>query len=103
MNGSIDFFCCPEFDAPTVFASILDDREGGRFQIAPVLDDIRHKQLYLPETNILLTRFLSSEGVAEVSDFMPVVQHGLRTLNRVNRPIVLLRWSPYVVRCLTNG
>jgi GH15 family glucan-1,4-alpha-glucosidase len=76
MNGSIDFFSCPDFDAPTAFAAILDDRKGGHFQIAPVLDDARHKQLYLPETNILLTRFLSSEGVAEVSDFMPVVDHG---------------------------
>jgi len=76
MNGSIDFFSCPDFDAPTAFASILDDRKGGRFQIAPILDDARHKQLYLPDTNILLSRFLSSEGVAEVSDFMPVVERG---------------------------
>ena len=55
LNGSIDFFCCPDFDSPSVFAALLDDEKGGRFQIAPVLDDARHRQIYLPETNILLT------------------------------------------------
>jgi len=74
MNGSIDFFCCPDFDSPSVFAALLDDRKGGRFSIAPLLDGARQKQLYLPETNVLLTRFLFDEGVAEVSDFMPVDQ-----------------------------
>ena len=72
MNGSIDFLAYPDFDSPTVFAGLLDDGEGGRFRIAPILGDARQKQLYIPETNILLTRFLSNEGVAEVSDFMPV-------------------------------
>lgn len=73
MNGSIDFFCTPEFDSPTVFAALLDDKKGGRFSIAPKMGgESRQKQLYLPETNILLTRFLSNEGVAEVSDFMPL-------------------------------
>ena len=72
MNGSIDFFCCPDFDSPSVFGALLDDARGGRFRIAPVLDDARNKQLYLPETNVLLTRFLSDEGVAELADFMPV-------------------------------
>jgi len=75
-NGSIDLLSCPDFDSPTVFAALLDDAKGGRFRIAPVLEDARHRQLYLPETNILLTRFLSSEGVAEVSDFMPVTDRG---------------------------
>ncbi|MFQ5666027.1 MAG: trehalase-like domain-containing protein [Candidatus Binatia bacterium] len=72
MNGSVDFMCVPHFDSPTVFAALLDRRKGGRFQIAPQLDDARQKQLYLPDTNVLLTRFLSSDGVAEISDFMPV-------------------------------
>jgi GH15 family glucan-1,4-alpha-glucosidase len=72
LDGSIDFLCFPRFDAPSVFAALLDDKQGGRFQIAPSLPDVKHKQLYIPDTNILLTRFLSSEGVAEISDFMPV-------------------------------
>jgi GH15 family glucan-1,4-alpha-glucosidase len=72
MDGSIDFMCFPHFDSPTVFAALLDSKKGGRFRIAPVLNGVRHKQLYLPDSNILLTRFLSSEGVAEISDFMAV-------------------------------
>ena len=72
MDGSIDFFAFPHFDSPTVFAALLDHHRGGRFQIAPRLGEARQKQLYLPDSNILLTRFLASEGVAEISDFMPV-------------------------------
>ena len=71
-DGSIDFMCLPEFDSPSVFAALLDDRCGGRFQLAPLLESAREKQLYLPDTCVLLTRFLSAGGVAEVSDFMPI-------------------------------
>ncbi len=72
MDGSIDFCCFPYFDSPSLFAALLDDEIGGRFTIAPLLGNVRNKQLYLPESCILLTRFLSQDGVAEVSDFMPV-------------------------------
>ena len=65
-DGSIDFLCYPEFDSPTVFAALLDDKNGGRFQIRPQLSNMRVRQLYLPETNILLTRFLAEEGVADL-------------------------------------
>jgi len=71
-DGSIDFMCFPRFDSPSVFASLLDADKGGRFRIAPVLGRASSKQLYMPETNVLLTRFLSHEGVAELSDFMPL-------------------------------
>src|SRR6185437_5016086 len=73
-NGSIDFLCFPNFDSPTVFAALLDPQRGGYFCIHPDLPNMRTKQLYLPDTNILLTRFLSDEGVVEVTDFMPVVE-----------------------------
>ena len=76
MDGSIDFLCLPSFDSPSVFAAMLDADRGGRFQIAPRFDDAAHQQLYLPDTNVLLTRFLSDDGVAEVSDFMPVEEAG---------------------------
>jgi GH15 family glucan-1,4-alpha-glucosidase len=72
LDGSIDFLCLPQFDSPTVFAALLDAERGGRFAVQPVLDGVRHKQLYLPDTNVLLTRFLSPTGVVEISDFMPV-------------------------------
>ena len=70
LDGTIDFMCWPRFDSPSVFAAILDEREGGAFVLSPELDGVRHRQLYLPDTNVLLTRFMTEEGVAEVSDFM---------------------------------
>jgi GH15 family glucan-1,4-alpha-glucosidase len=70
-DASIDFWCAPDFDSPSVFAALLDADKGGRFSLGPLLDGARRKQLYLPDTNILLTRFMSAEGLAEVGDFMP--------------------------------
>src|SRR5437660_10119661 len=72
-NGSIDWLCFPHFDSPSVFAAILDDKKGGRFAISPTIEDFRTKQLYWPDTNVLVTRFLSENGVADVTDYMPVV------------------------------
>lgn len=72
LNGSIDFMCFPNFDSPTVFAALLDAEKGGSFKIEALNPDVKHKQLYLPDTNVLLTRFLSPEGVGETTDFMPV-------------------------------
>ncbi|MGC2360666.1 MAG: glycoside hydrolase family 15 protein [Thermoplasmata archaeon] len=71
MDGSVDWFCFPNFDSPSVFAALLDRDKGGRFQISPTEVSTR-KQLYLPETNVLISRFLSQKGVAEVTDFMPL-------------------------------
>ena len=79
MNGSIDFLCYPDFDSPTVFAALLDDQRGGRFEIRPQLTNMRVRQLYLPDTNILLTRFLAEEGVAELTDYMPIEKDGSTT------------------------
>jgi GH15 family glucan-1,4-alpha-glucosidase len=70
-NGSIDWCCLPHFDSPSVFAAILDDRKGGFFSLAPA-GECQTKQIYLPNTNVLMTRFFSDEGMAEVIDFMPV-------------------------------
>jgi GH15 family glucan-1,4-alpha-glucosidase len=72
MNGSIDWFCFPRFDSPSVFAAILDDKTGGYFKITPEADGITYKQLYWPDTNVLITRFLSTDGVAEITDYMPI-------------------------------
>jgi GH15 family glucan-1,4-alpha-glucosidase len=74
IDGAIDFLCAPHFDSPSVFAALLDEQSGGSFQLAPLLDGARRKQLYLPDTCVLLTRFLSDDGVAEVSDFMPIAE-----------------------------
>jgi GH15 family glucan-1,4-alpha-glucosidase len=72
MNGSIDWYCYPHFDSPSVFGAILDDKKGGRFQISADADGVRHKQFYWPSTNVLVTRFLLPDGIAELEDFMPV-------------------------------
>ena len=72
MNGSIDWLCFPHFDSPSVFAAILDDEKGGHFKISPTFEGSAHKQLYWPDTNVLITRFFSPDGVAEVTDYMPV-------------------------------
>jgi GH15 family glucan-1,4-alpha-glucosidase len=72
MDGAIDFLCAPRFDSPSLFARLLDSEKGGAFELHPDIPDPRRKQLYLPDTNILLTRFLSDDGIAEVSDFMPI-------------------------------
>jgi len=75
MNGSIDWLCMPHFDSPSVFAAILDDQKGGYFKISPAADlEGTQKQYYWPETNVLVTRFFSSDGVGEVTDFMEIAE-----------------------------
>ncbi len=71
-DGSVDWFCCPRFDSPSVFASLLDHERGGYFRIAPDGVDYVTRQLYFPDTAILITRFMTPDGVGEVIDFMPV-------------------------------
>ena len=71
-DGTIDWYCPERFDAPSVFASLLDAEKGGYFRIAPVNDGHTTKQLYFPDTNVLITRFLTPHGVGEVQDFMPI-------------------------------
>lgn len=72
MTGSIDWFCYPHFDSPSLFARILDDQKGGFFRVAPTATSFSTKQFYWPDTNVLVTRFLSPDGVGEVIDFMPI-------------------------------
>jgi len=75
-NGTIDFFCYPRFDSPSVFAALLDDEKGGHFSIAPEPNGVRTRQMYLPDTNVLVTRFMADAGMAEVIDFMPICKGG---------------------------
>ncbi|MEW2404082.1 glycoside hydrolase family 15 protein [Streptomyces sp. NPDC046862] len=70
-DGTIDWYCCPHFDAPSVFAALLDTERGGCFELAAAVP-ARTKQFYFPDTNVLITRFFTEEGVGEVQDFMPV-------------------------------
>ena len=76
-NGSIDWCCLPRFDSPSVFGALLDTRKGGFFRIAPRrTPGMRQQQRYVPETNVLLTRFLTGEGLGEITDFMPIKPTG---------------------------
>jgi len=77
IDGSIDWCCLPRFDSPSIFAAILDDKKGGYFKISPT-GEVRRKQLYLPETNVLITRFFSDDGIAEIIDFMPIERRTLQ-------------------------
>ncbi len=72
VDGTVDWFCAPRVDSPSLFGALLDDRKGGAFRINAVCDHVQHKQLYWPDTNVLVTRFLSADGVGEVEDFMPL-------------------------------
>ena len=90
-DGTIDFFCCPRFDSPSVFCSLLDAEKGGYFRIRPATDDYVTRQLYLPNTAILITRFMTPDGVGEVQDFMPVIEGGPTDRHRLVRQVRVAR------------
>src|SRR4029078_8320982 len=71
-NGTIDWYCCPSFAAPSVVGAILDKDRGGFYSLRPTGDDWTSKKLYFPDTNVLITRFFTHGGVVEVQDFMPI-------------------------------
>ncbi|WDG52242.1 glycoside hydrolase family 15 protein [Pseudomonas chlororaphis] len=71
-KGSVDFFCWPEFDSPSIFCSLLDTPDAGIFQLAPDLPDARHEQIYLPDSNVLQTRWLSERAVVEATDLLAI-------------------------------
>jgi pentatricopeptide repeat protein len=89
IDGSIDWCCLPDFDSPSIFAALLDVHKGGYFKIAPIRNAVR-RQMYLPGTCILLTRFLSDGGVGEVVDFMPI-HRGARTDAHVSEIVRIVR------------
>jgi len=90
-DGTIDWFCAPRFDSPSIFASLLDHQRGGHFRIAPDGVDYKTKQLYLPGTPILITRLMSADGVGEVTDFMPVAGDRATDRHRLVRMIRVVR------------
>jgi len=88
INGRIDWFCCPRFDSPSVFGALLDSGKGGSWDVAMVDGLVSTKQFYLPDSNVLVTRFMSEDGVAEVQDLMPVrkpkdPEHRTRIVRRI--------------------
>jgi GH15 family glucan-1,4-alpha-glucosidase len=92
-DGTVDWFCCPRFDSPSVFASLLDADKGGYFRIAPDHDGCVTRQLYFPDTAILITRFMTPDGVGEVTDFMPIAGSRPADRHRLVRRIRVVRGS----------
>jgi GH15 family glucan-1,4-alpha-glucosidase len=90
-DGTVNWFCSPRFDSPSIFASLLDADRGGYFKIAPDRDDYITRQLYLPQTAILITRFMTADGVGEVLDFMPVLEGGRTDRHRIVRQLRVTR------------
>ncbi len=92
-DGTIDWYCCPAFDAPSVFAAILDAERGGCFELAAAVP-AKTKQFYFPDTNVLITRFFTEDGVGEVQDFMPVDGSSVDSeRHRLIRRVVCVRGS----------
>ncbi|MEV0172194.1 glycoside hydrolase family 15 protein [Streptomyces sp. NPDC050803] len=92
-DGTIDWYCCPSFDAPSVFAAILDAERGGCFELAAAVP-ARTKQFYFPDTNVLITRFFTEDGVGEVQDFMPVDGNPVESeRHRLIRRVLCVRGS----------
>ncbi|MEV7357620.1 glycoside hydrolase family 15 protein [Kitasatospora sp. NPDC091276] len=90
-NGTIDWYCCPRFDAPSVFGAILDADRGGSFELAADVPT-RTRQFYFPDTNVLITRFFAADGVAEIQDFMPVADESPEAArHRLIRRLVCVR------------
>jgi GH15 family glucan-1,4-alpha-glucosidase len=91
-DGTIDWYCCPRFDSPSVFASILDRERGGYYRIAPAMEGWTSKQLYFPDTNVLITRFFTPAGVGELQGFMPIARTGAeRHRHRLIRRVLAVR------------
>ncbi|MGI5176151.1 glycoside hydrolase family 15 protein [Dactylosporangium sp. CA-152071] len=90
-DGTVDWWCCPRFDSPSVFASLLDVERGGHCRIAPDTEDYVSRQLYLPDTGMLITRFMTPDGVGEVTDFMPVAGTVATDRHRLVRMVRMVR------------
>ena len=90
-DGTIDWFCCPRFDSPSIFASLLDAGKGGYFRVAPDTGDYVTRQLYFPDTAVLITRFMTPDGVGEVTDFMPVAGASVTDRHRLVRMLRVVR------------
>ena len=90
-DGSVDWFCCPRFDSPSVFGALLDDTRGGHFRVRPAGGAHESKQMYFPDSAVLITRFFTADGVGEVVDFMPVLGRQVTANHRLVRMVRCVR------------
>jgi GH15 family glucan-1,4-alpha-glucosidase len=89
-DASVDWFCPPRFDSPSVFGALLDAERGGHCTVSTSEPHVT-QQLYLPDTAVLVTRFLSERGVGEVVDFMPVAGDTATDRHRLIRILSCVR------------
>src|ERR1700686_4813466 len=100
LDGTVDFMCWPSLDSPTVFAALLDPEKGGEFSLNPQLSNARTMQTYLTATNVLVTRWLSVKGSAEVTDLMPYPSVKGENEHRLIRCVVATRGRVnFTLRC----
>ncbi|WIG94121.1 glycoside hydrolase family 15 protein [Myxococcus sp. SDU36] len=91
-EGTIDWFCFPHFDSPSVFAALLDPEKGGHWSVAPKPDGVMKRQFYWPDTNVLVTRFYTPDGVGELVDFMPMAgKKGVKEERELLRRVRVVR------------
>jgi len=95
LDGSIDWYCAPRFDSPSVFAALLDSQKGGRFQLSPT-GKFTTKQSYGGDTNVLATTFDSQEGRIRLTNFMPCfMEKGeLKVFQELHRIVDCLEGDP---------
>ncbi|MBV4367670.1 glycoside hydrolase family 15 protein [Erwinia phyllosphaerae] len=98
-DGAIDYFCWPNLDSPSVFTALLDGDEAGLFSIEPDWPQARRLQLYLPDTNILQTRWLDHNGVAEITDYMPLCNREDTRPRLIRRVKVVHGEATFTLRC----
>jgi GH15 family glucan-1,4-alpha-glucosidase len=109
-DGSMDWMCLPRFDSDACFAALLGTPDNGRWLIGPAAK-ARTKRRYRPDTLILETEFVTAEGAARLTDFMPMntakpkiirVVQGLRGKMRMKTELVIRfdygRTVPWVTR-----
>jgi GH15 family glucan-1,4-alpha-glucosidase len=101
-DGTVDWFCAPRFDSPSVFGALLDPEKGGSWRIAPADQPGRTHQFYFPDSAILVTRFLTEDGVVEVQDFMPLLRaHDTEHRQRLVRRVTCVRGRGRMRMCLS--
>jgi GH15 family glucan-1,4-alpha-glucosidase len=99
-DGAVDWFCAPRYDSPSLFAGLLDRNGGGLFHIRPEAPEYVTKQLYLPGTAVLITRFLTADGVGELYDFMPVLGPEATERHQIVRMVRVVRGQMrFVMEC----
>lgn len=73
-DGTVDWFCAPRFGSPSLFAALLDAERGGHWILHPTCEVASRQQFSFPDSNVLITRFLTEHGIVEVQDFMPLLR-----------------------------